>query len=655
MSPPTSPDPCHCRYLHKDCNPTTCAQAKFASQRAEPTPLKAFRQSGERGCSTCATVTNALVIPEIRQIWRKSIGVALRARRYGVLTHLLHDEEDIRVELDATNHGTDRIVLRTRASDVSDDWRHFNIWSDGASEERIDDCRAFPALKFHPVEHTDSADGLEHLKEWMNVCSENHKCCPTEDPILPTRLLQVTEDKIRVVNTEGKRGRYTTLSHKWGMNEEFRLTQFSMDFMTDTIPWDVIPKTYQESIEVTRRLGIEYIWIDSLCIIQDDTEDWRKEAGMMKSVYGNSYLNIAAVQAVDSYGSLFASSDLGVQCPAQTVPQQPTIHIRPQPHMTHRHFGSNYYDVGTNPLLQRGWVLQERILSPRVVYYDTNELKWECKAAVDCQCGGMTVISNFKLDYHRSVGHHNETPLPYQWMRISERYSTLKFTYNSDRLVALAGIAEQGLQSGRGGKYLAGVWERSLAHQLCWGIMSTHKRPDAYQAPSWSWLSVFGWVTYPNRMDFQSTGSRIDVEILEATCTTVDGGVPTTSSSPVLGSLRVKGRGLRMKAELADLGSESRPPVYRLRERGSGREELSTWAQADYVMGEEEARTITEVLFLFWGDIWDQPTFLALRPAAKDSQKFERLGIVRFTKGDKAKEWGQILAYCGTEDNIVII
>ncbi|KAJ8130784.1 hypothetical protein O1611_g2840 [Lasiodiplodia mahajangana] len=615
----------------------------------EPAPLKVFRPERRRGCPTCATVANALVVPDIREVWRKSIGIALRARRYGVLTNLLHDEEDIRVELDSTNHGTDRIVLRTRASDVSDDWRHFNIWRDTTSDEGNERCRAFPTLKFHPVEHTNSEDGLEHLKEWMRVCSENHACCPSEDTILPTRLLQVTEDQIRVVNTEGKRGRYTTLSHKWGMNEEFRLTRFNMDFMTDTIPWDAIPKTYQESIEVTRRLGVEYIWIDSLCIIQDDTEDWRKEAGMMKSVYGNSYLNIAAVQAVDSYGILFASSSLGAQYPAQTVPQRPTIHIRPQPHLTHRHFGSNYYDVGTNPLLQRGWVLQERILSPRVVYYDTNELKWECKAAVDCQCGAMTVISNFKLDYHRSVGRH-ETPLPYQWMRITERYSTLKFTFNSDRLVALAGIAEMGVQSGRGGKYLAGVWERSLAHQLCWGIVSMHKRPDTYHAPSWSWLSVFGLVTYPNRMDFDSTASRIDVQILDATCTTVDGGVPTTSSSPVLGSLRVKGRGLRMKAELADLGSESRPPVYRLRER-----ELSTWAQADYVMGEEEARTITEVLFLFWGDIWDQPTFLALRPAARDSRKFERLGIVRYTKGDKAKEWEQILTRSRAEGDVVIV
>ncbi|KAI1132420.1 heterokaryon incompatibility protein-domain-containing protein [Nemania abortiva] len=654
MSHPTSSDPCHCRALHKNCDPTTCSQAKFASQREEPTPLKLFRKSSERGCPTCAIITSALSIPDIREIWRKSIGIALRGRRYGLITSLLHDEEDIRIEFDITNHDTERVVLRTRASDVSDDWRHFNMWRDGVSDEQSERCRAFHALKFHPVENTDSASSFEHLEGWMKDCSENHTCCSGDDTVLPTRLLRVTGDQIRVVNTEGKRGRYITLSHKWGLNEEFRLTQFNTDFMTDCIPWDVIPKTYQESIEVTRRLGIEYIWIDSLCIVQDDTEDWRKEAGRMKSVYGNSYLNIAAVQAVDSYGSLFASSNLGVEYPAQTVPQDHAIQIRPQPNQTHRHFGSNYYDVGEALLLQRGWVLQERILSPRVVYYDTNELKWECQAATDCQCGGMTVISNFKLDYHRSV-ERNQTPLPYQWMRISERYSALKFTYNSDRLVALAGIAEQGVQSGRGGRYLAGLWERSLAHQLCWSLMNGHKRPDTYHAPSWSWLSVFGLVLNPNRMDFASTGSRIDVEILEATCKTADGSVPTTSSSPVWGFLRVKGRGLRMQAELADPGTDSRPPVYRVHTEGSGAGEVSTWAQADYIMAQDEARAITKAFLLFWGDIWDQPTFLVLRPALTDSQKFERLGIIRFSKGDRAKDWEKILAHCGTEDNIVIV
>lgn len=445
-----------------------------------------------------------------------------------------------------------------------------------------------------------------------------------------------------------------TLSHKWGTREDFRLTSLNITDLTNLIAWDHIPKVYQQSIEVTRRLGIEYIWIDSLCIIQDDTEDWKREAGRMKAVYGNSYLNIAAVQAADSHGSLFASSTLSTEYPAHKISHDPSIRIRAQPHLTHRYFGSNYYQSSRHPLLQRGWVLQERILSPRVVYYDGEELKWECKTVTDCQCGGMAVISNFKQDYHRFLADY-ETPLTYMWMRISEKYSGLEFTYNSDRLVALAGIAEQGVQSGKGGRYLAGHWERGLAHQLCWEIHSTFKRPEKYLAPSWSWLSVFGWAFYLNRMDFRGDWSKIDVEITEVNCTTVDGAVPTTSSSPIWGFIRLKGRGLKMRAELTSPGSESRPPVYRLRRDGGDGEEPSITVQADYVMTREEASAITGVFLLFWGEIWTEPTFLILKPVATDSLKFERLGIVRFSKGDKAKDRDKVLAHCTAEDNIVIV
>ncbi|KAI1117979.1 HET domain-containing protein [Nemania sp. NC0429] len=656
---PDSSDPCYCGFLHRKCNPATCSQAARASESPLRASLRDLRKSGESGCTTCAIVFDALSTPNIRDIWQESIEPALRAQRSGVVNEMRIDEEAIGVEFNPTNMGNERRVLRTRASEVSDDWRHFNVWRERNPGKCLEShqnerCRAFPPLNHHPVEHTDSEASMEHLKDWIRNCTKRHTCYTSDDPVLPTRLVQVVDGQVRVVNTEGRRGRYMTLSHKWGTNEGFKLTKSNITDLTSFIPWDDIPKAYQQSIEVTRRLGIEHIWIDSLCIIQDDTEDWKREAGKMKEVYGSSYLNIAAVQAADSHGSLFASSTLGAEYPARKISRDPSIQIRPQPHLTHRYFGSNYYQTSRHPLLQRGWVLQERILAPRVVYYDAAELKWECQAMTDCQCGGMAVISNFKQDYHRFLA-DRETPLAYMWMRISEKYSSLEFTYNSDRLVALAGIAEQGVQSGKGGRYLAGHWEHGLAHQLCWGVHSTYKRPEAYLAPSWSWLSVFGSVVYPNRMDFRGAWSRIDVEITEVSCTTAEGAILTTSSSPIWGFIRLKGRGLNMRAELTSLGSESRPPVYGLRREGGDGEEPSISVQADYVMSREEASAIGRVFLLFWGDIWTEPTFLVLRPVSADSFRFERLGILRLSKGDKAKDREKILAYCTTENDIVVV
>lgn len=428
-----------------------------------------------------------------------------------------------------------------------------------------------------------------------------------------------------------------------------------MNLFTDFIAWDTIPKTYRESIEITRSLGIEYIWIDSLCIIQDDPEDWLREAEKMKTVYGNSYLNISATHAVDSHGGLFVSSNLGAEYFAHKIPQDPDIYIRSQPHQTHWPFGSNYNNMPHSPLLQRGWVFQERMLSPRMVHFDADELKWECQVAGDCQCGGMVVISNFKRDYYRSL-RHEEPPMPYQWMRISERYSSLKFTYDKDRLIALAGIVQQGVQSGKGEKYLAGLWERNLSVLLCWKIIDTHRRPDTYLAPSWSWLSVFGTVEYSRRLDFHSTNPDIDVKITEVVCTSTKGSIATASTSPVVGFLRLKGRGLRMRAELADFGTQSTPPVYCLQKHCSDSRKPKILVQADYSMTREDASAITEVFLVFWGIMMpDQVTFLVLRSASIDSHKFERLGITWFLKGDKAKDLEQILADCEMEDNIIII
>ncbi|RYC65873.1 hypothetical protein CHU98_g271 [Xylaria longipes] len=601
--------------------------------------------------ATCFSQT----FPYKREIWQQSIEPAILSRRRKVTTELRSDEEDIQVELHLVDDVTGRQFLRTSASDVSNDWRHFNLWREGHSGQRGEDCRAFQALKHDPGKRTDSARSVEHLKDWIRICAENHTCCSSDDPVLPTRIVGIAEDRIRVVDAQGRRGRYTTLSHRWGRNETFRLTRSNMNHMADGIPWNLIPKTYQEAIELTRLLGIEFIWIDSLCIVQDDAEDWRKEAGKMQSVYGSSYLNIAATQAVDSDGGLFMSTNLGAEYPAYKVPEEPEIQIRPQPHMTHRQFGSNYYDTSDSALLPRGWVLQERILPPRVVYYDANELKWECEAAVDCQCGGMVVIANFKLEYYKSLK-RDGIPFPYQWMRITEKYSCMELTYDSDRLVALSGLAEQGVQSGRGGKYLAGLWERNLAHQLCWEIFNTHRRPDKYLAPSWSWLSVFGAVWYPNRMDFGSAASNIDVKITEVSCTSTEGAIATPSTTPIMGFLRLKGRGLKMRAELADAGTQSRPPVYSLRREGDDKKELNIQIRADYIMTREDASAITEMFLLFWGNIWpNQHTFLVLKSSSADSYRFERLGIMWLSQRDKAKDLEQLLAHCKMEDSIVIV
>ncbi|KAI1335385.1 HET domain-containing protein [Xylariaceae sp. FL0016] len=694
-------EPCSCRNIHGRCDPATCAQTSTA-WRGDPFPsIRDFRKTAAGGCAVCVAVVQALQIPEVKADWQALIGPALASDRSAVVWGMSEDEELIGVEVDKHTEGL--AVIRTKASEESLDWAHFNLWRDGTSDWGIPGCRAISTLPYQPVEQTGSEESLRQLKGWIRNCDENHGCHSGEVPVLPTRVVRVTDNMVKIVTTNGLRARYTTLSHRWGAHEDFTLGTLNSIQMGLGVPWDTIPKTYQDAIEVTRQLELEYIWIDSLCIVQDDPEDWRRESVLMKAVYGNSYLNIAAIDAPDSRDGMFATSNLPRDFPALPVPGCPGVLARRQEAWAHRDFGSHYPSQFNSPvLMMRAWVLQERLLSRRVVYYDARELKWECDAARDCQCGALVTLGNFKLEFSDAVWRRQrDRPLPFIWMRIAERYSNLELTFDSDRAVALAGIAELALRSGGGGRYLAGLWEKHLAHQICWKIGDTYRKPEMYIAPSWSWLSVFGGVEYSNRMDFDACCSVIDVEITEAECTYLS---EADQTGPVVdGHLKVSGRGAWMLAELSeaddtedengaegedeagddedvtedgdsrsngddtgddgDTGDdddseyEEDPPWYCLRYEESGLPLSEKWdVVMDYLMDENEARRIKRVFMLYWGAMADyQHTFLMLKEVPGEVEKFERLGILWLTRQDSEADLDQALDLCKPKKDIIIV
>jgi hypothetical protein len=133
-------------------------------------------------------------------------------------------------------------------------------------------------------------------------------------PFVPTRLLDISGDaksNIRVIETKTSpvRDPYVSLSHCWGLKEFVRLTTANRKkFTSEGVQWSLLPRNFQEAIEVGRFLGIKYIWIDSLCIVQEGPEgDFPSEAGKMHHVYRNSYCNIAVVDAEDSTGGVYRS------------------------------------------------------------------------------------------------------------------------------------------------------------------------------------------------------------------------------------------------------------------------------------------------------------------------------------------------------------
>ncbi|KAF1827128.1 HET-domain-containing protein, partial [Dissoconium aciculare CBS 342.82] len=213
------------------------------------------------------------------------------------------------------------------------------------------------------------------------------------------------------------------------------------------IKWTDLPLTFQQAITLTRRLGIEYIWIDSLCIIQENDVDWHNEAPRMERVYGNSYLNFAAMASTDGRGGLFRDRRPTSLSPATINAQSDRLKGR---------FGIVRQDfwqgnILDEPLYRRGWVFQERMLSPRLLHFGKDQVFWQCLSLSACETAteGLPSIS---LTGDERV----ELQLDDVWKMAVKSYTCTNLTYSKDRLMALSGIANV-MAEALNERYIAGL------------------------------------------------------------------------------------------------------------------------------------------------------------------------------------------------------
>jgi hypothetical protein len=188
-------------------------------------------------------------------------------------------------------------------------------------------------------------------------------------------------DSLRLHCTnEGERGKYIALSHCWGKLDEsqrFCTYRRNIDALCKSIDFDKLPKTFQDAVTVTRELGVRFLWIDSICIIQKDTEDWDKESKYMERVFGSAYCTIAASSAEDSTKG-FLSLRSPRQCVKVPNASDSPLYICENIDNFHGH-------VEEGELSQRGWVLQERALSCRTIHFTKEQTYWECGDGVHCE------------------------------------------------------------------------------------------------------------------------------------------------------------------------------------------------------------------------------------------------------------------------------
>jgi hypothetical protein len=265
-----------------------------------------------------------------------------------------------------------------------------------------------------------------------------------------------------------------------------RLKKANFQAMHAGIQEDDLCKTFKDALFITRALGFNYIWIDSLCIIQDDPDDWRKEASKMCGVYRGSTLTLAASSAPDgSRGCLYNRSPetlRRIQRYSVQIPVNGTSKMYDllDPNLREE-------NVQKGPLSTRGWVLQERVLSPRTLHFTEVQLYWECNEKMACE------TFQEKLQYDESDNLIQWTGHRDMWASIVHHYTRRNLTYGSDKLVAMSGMA-QWVHHQTGDQYLAGLWKNSLKLQLLWEFEGSHGRYFEERAPSWSWAAYDGGI-----------------------------------------------------------------------------------------------------------------------------------------------------------------
>lgn len=343
--------------------------------------------------------------------------------------------------------------------------------------------------------------------------------------VLPDQISNVKEDRVCLVSTKdlSPRCNYATLSHCWGGQVSAQLRRETRSQLNSGYPINSLPQTFADAVRITRKLGLRYVWIDSLCIEQDSEEDWRRESQTMHQVYSLSWRNIAASASKDSSVGCFFDWNTRFAQPFEadtlwTVDTDGHRTFVPRTFLRKDVWSTYVYE---DVLDQRGWVMQERILPARQLSFTKAGVFWECR----CLLANPHLPDEFRTedqrhfykDFAKKLAELTTHQPPMSrfgrgydlitrnsgidqtfraWDDIIKAYSRRKLTKATDRLVAISGLAKK-MREAVDDEYLAGLWKSRFFVQLCWSVNHSSdkffhslRRPRPLLAPTWSWAST---------------------------------------------------------------------------------------------------------------------------------------------------------------------
>ncbi|WKT38280.1 Protein kinase domain [Fusarium oxysporum f. sp. vasinfectum] len=356
-----------------------------------------------------------------------------------------------------------------------------------------------------------SMEQFQLFQEWLQTCSNAHdharplSLSAGNSNNLPTRVVDVGDGSNLPIHLtmsgDMKSAAYFALSHRWGDDSTHHVGRTLIanhDDRYNSISWHELPLNFKDAIEVTRGLGVRYLWIDSLCIVQDDNDDWARESVRMEEVYSNAQCVLAASSANSSEEGFLQ----------RTSPSLPFITLQsPEGDISYisKNIDNFRGDVDEAVLNTRGWTLQERALARRTIHFTKNQVYFECSKGV--QCESLIRWTNEKASLLGDSSFPASVEARYKGGRVMlvqalyNQYSKRTFWDSQDRPIAISGL-EKRLTTAFNTRGGYGVFETFLERSLLWkkvdttGSLRLIKFPKDRNVPSWSWMAYDGVISY---------------------------------------------------------------------------------------------------------------------------------------------------------------
>ena len=417
---------------------------------------------------------------------------------------------------------------------------------------------------------------------------------PTQHNCLPSRLLDVkssagSSNLIFLVDGNGRSGQYTALSHRWssGLIPNWVTTIANRKRRERGLDVGILPSCIRDAITITQQLGIQYLWVDSLCIVQDSKDDWAVESVKMLEVFGNASITLFADSAKNDEDNILKARQggnfqsrrgislnvigkFGAEVPVRVLQR----YSRYRSHYPAKAADFFRSDVVHSTLSQRGWIFQEQCVANRRLHFGDHQMYWICRESATAEDGSnisFALTPWLQLGLNRSLPAAQNDEL---WGHMVENYTRRSLTKSEDRMLALSGLAKL-FSELIDDRYIIGCWEKMLRFNMLWAASPVNSRHSLFYSSnlksrrplpvsSWSWLSVVGPVEYPY---LKAVNSLVcpDFTLLRGPQCTYQGNEYATAPSSCT-PIRLRGtieRAIAGRPITLKPGPVSSPPWYR--------------------------------------------------------------------------------------------